>query len=186
MKQHLFRILLLTSTLLVCCSGRGEGSQSEAEAEDSGPGHSMFVEPNFVDTQYSVLFEPLGFEKADSSDPINDHIPLSWIAYDVRARVVDVYQGDFETGETLDLLIYLTHPLKTSEAYLENRFLFSFCKSTRGIYYSSRDFLLLPANVGNVAKFEEIRERGTDYEGSGDYSSNYPSLNPDTHERETS
>ena len=35
--------------------------------------------------------------------------------------------------------------------------------------------------VGNVARFEHVRDVGTDYEGSGDCDGNYPSLNPDTH-----
>lgn len=174
------RVLILMGVLSMASRAAVAQADPVPESEDAY-NHSMFVEPNLVDTQYSVLFEPITFSRRPASDPSLDHIPFGWWPYDVKARVVEVYKGSFSEGETLDLLIYLTAPLSRQSPYRESPFLFSFCRSEGGIHYNSRDFLLLPANEGNVGRFRQVHAHGTDYQGSGDCSGNYPSLNPDTH-----
>lgn len=143
--------------------------------------HSMWVGPNYVDTEYSVLFETKEIRKADVKENIIKHTPFGWWPYYVKAKVIDVYKGELETGQTIDLLVYLSAPLKSDEKRLSDSFILSFCKSNGGIYYTSRNFLITRPTPDNIAKFAEVREKGTDHEGSGDCSGNYPFLNPDTH-----
>ena len=166
---------------LLVCGLAWSFSAGYAYATDSEA--SMWVEPNFVDTQYSVLFESLELAKAETDDAVYDHVPFGWIPYYLQAKVVDVYKGDFERNQILDLLVYI--PVVSSGYQMEavrGRFILSFCRSGGGIYYNSRDYLIKSATPANIGKFESVRRHGSDYEGSGDCSGNYPSLNPDTHQ----
>ncbi|ABC33412.1 hypothetical protein HCH_06788 [Hahella chejuensis KCTC 2396] len=153
---------------------RASGSQSSD--------HSMWVEPNFVDTGYSALFKSVAVTKVVSSDPTYDYIPFGWSPYYVKAKMIEVYKGDLPEGGSIEILVYIA-PLgeQYSLKKINSDFILSFCLSKGGKYYTSRDFLIMEPSSGNIQKFREVRDSGTDYEGSGDCSGNYPSLNPDTH-----
>ena len=166
------RVLCLYLLLLV-----PTGWASAAESD-----HSMWVEPNFVDTQYSALLRSLRVTKAGTDDKIFEHVPFGWIPYYVDAEVIDVYKGDLERAESIEILVYLSalsagHQLKK----ISNRFILSFCKSDSRIYYTSRDFLIQSPTAANIERFEMVREHGSEYEGTGDCDGNYPSLDPDNH-----
>lgn len=153
-----------------------------ASASDSY--HSMWVEPNYVDTQYSALFDGLNVAKANPDHSTYDHIPLGWIPYFVSAEVIDVYKGDLERGETIEILVYISALSARSQLEkIRNTFILSFCRSVNGTYYTSRDYLIQTPTKANIEKFEMVRQHGTYYEGSGDCQGNYPSLNPDNHDR---
>lgn len=148
----------------------------------SDANHSMWVEPNYVDTQYSALFSSLKITKAESDDKIYEYIPFGWIPYYVNAEVVDVYKGDLKQSEIVEVLVYIS--ALSAQYQLEkirNRFILSFCKSGSRIYYTSRDYLIQSPTRANIERFETVREHGSDYEGTGDCNGNYPSLNPDNH-----
>ena len=151
-----------------------------SEASDSN--HSFWVEPNYVDTQYSALFNSLKITKVETDNKIYEYIPFGWIPYYVRAEVVDIYKGDLKQNEIIDILVYISalsarHQLKK----IRSRFILSFCKSSNQIYYTSRDYLIQSPTAANVKQFELVREHGSDYEGSGNCDGNYPSLDPDSH-----
>lgn len=153
---------------------------NSTSASDSN--HSMWVEPNYVDTQYSALFSGLKITKAESEDKIYEYIPFGWIPYFVHAEVVDVYKGDLKQSEIVEVLVYIS--VLSAQYQLEkiqNSFILSFCKSSNQIYYTSRDYLIQSPTKANIEKFEMVREHGSDYEGTGDCEGNYPSLNPDNH-----
>ncbi len=156
-------------------------NKSKGVSSRSNSNHSMWVEPNYVDTQYSALFKSISIEKASTSDPIQKSIPFGWKPYYVKAKVEDVYKGNLVKGDILSLLVYLTPPFKDGEDKLNNEFILSFCRSKGGINYTSRDFLVTSPTPSNLSKFIDVRENGTGYKGSGDCTGNYPALNPDTH-----
>lgn len=143
---------------------------------------SMWIGPNFVDTSHSVLFDSRGVERVPSDHPMHAHIPFGWVPHRVRAQVVETYKGALQPGAPIEVLVYLTWPLDDGLETLRGRFLLSFCKAANGTYYTSRDFLLTAATDANIAGFRAVRDQGSDYEGSGDCSGNYPDLDPDRHD----
>lgn len=180
MKRLLILILFISG---VAISG-DPSKKPEVKDPSNEPelNHSMWIEPNYVDTEYSVLLRNIKLEKIDMSHDIYDHIPFGWIPYQVVAQIEDVYKGEINKNESLDLLVYVSAlGVKNTVKKISGKYLLSFCKSKGGIYYTSRDYLIQNPSIDNVKKFELVRDNGTDYEGSGDCSGNYPSLNPDTH-----
>ena len=168
MRFFIYFCLLLTNTT--------------ALSDDSDASYSFWVEPNYVDTQYSVLFNSLKITKIETDDKIYEYIPFGWMPYYVRAEVIDVYKGDLKQKEIIDILVYLSalsaqHQLEK----IRSRFIISFCRSSNRIYFTSRDYLIQSPTSANVKKFEHVRKHGSDYEGSGNCDGNYPSLNPDSH-----
>lgn len=146
--------------------------------------YSMWVEPNYVDTAYSTLLRSENVQEVASDSTIWDHMPFGWMPYRVEAEVLETYKGDLRQGATVTLLVYVSVLSKLARDRIQGDFLVSFCRSKSGVYYTSRDYLVIEAAQRNVRRFQHIAERGTDYEGAGDCSSsNYPSLNPDTHTR---
>jgi len=151
--------------------------------DNDGYTHSMWVEPNFVDTEYSVLFESVAVKEIEDDDDFFDPrwVFGGWTSYRVKANVVEVYKGELIEGTMVDLLVHTSMLSKGSqEAKINGHFILSFCKSERGVFYNSRDFLITTPAPGNISKFRDIKKSGTDYEGSGDCSGNYPELDPDT------
>ena len=132
---------------------------------------SMWVEPNFVDTQYSALLNSVKVNEIESTD-IHKHIPFGWMPYSVKAEVRDVYKGDIKKGDMIEVLIYIPLMSKYQLRTIENEFILSFCKSKSGVFYTSRNSLVQEPTAGNVNKFEQVRKHGTDYSGSGDCSGN--------------
>ena len=161
-----------------------EKNTNEEDKNQSTPintNYSMWIEPNFVDTQYSALLEGLEVTKPDLKDNSFDFI-FWWVPYYVKAKVIGVYKGSLEKEQIIDLLVYLpAFSTKSQKKLMESRFILSFCKSNSGVYYTSRHFLILQPSRANISKFQDVRNFGTDYEGSGDCSGNYPYLNPDTY-----
>ncbi|MCX7552264.1 hypothetical protein OS175_00110 [Marinicella sp. S1101] len=157
------------------------GSQSMAATASSDDNYSMWVEPNYVDTAYSALLKSSSVKKVPTEDDIHDHIPFGWWPYRVKAEVLDVYKGPLKVGDEIELLVYVSVLSQLHNELQKDAFLVSFCLSKNGVYYTSRDYLVQQAKPANTQRFAAVRENGTDYEGSGDCSGNYPSLNPDTH-----
>ena len=146
--------------------------------------YSMWVEPNYVDTAYSTLLRSDKVQEVESDSTIWDHLPFGWMPYRVEAEVLESYKGDLKQGETVTLLVYVSILSKLALDRIQGDFLVSFCRSKGGVFYTSRDYLVIEAARRNIRRFQQIAEQGTDYEGPGDCSSsNYPSLNPDTHTR---
>lgn len=146
---------------------------------------SMWIEPNYVDTAYSAHLVTEKVNKAHESDPIYKFIPFGFAPYYVSARVEEAYKGNIRRGESIKILVYLTAPFKTSLEDISESFIASFCRSREGIFYTSRDFVLMAASEENRRGFRRVSEQGTDYEGPGDCSNtNYSDLNPDTHYQE--
>lgn len=155
-------------------------SESTVKEVKDKSAYSMWIEPNFVDTEYSVRLESLNITKVESKNRIHRHIPFGWRPYYVSVKVVDVYKGELKQGEVIDLLVYITANYQLEK--MRKEFILSFCRSNAGVFYTSRDFLIQLPTPANIEKFEAVRESGTDYQGSGDCSGNYPSLNPDSHQ----
>ncbi len=166
----------------LACSGKALSYVSNDGAVQISADSSIWIEPNFVDTQYSALLESQSVVKIASDQDIYDHIPFGWIPHKVKAKVLDVYKGDLIRGDEIDVLIYISFLSKNQIEQIKGQFLLSFCRSKSGIYYNSRDFLVQQVKASNLKKFAQIRADGTAYEGSGDCDGNYPSLNPDTHQ----
>lgn len=142
---------------------------------------SMWVEPNFVDTQYSALLDGQEVTKIGFDNRIHKYIPSGWMPYSVKTKVIDVYKGDLKKEDVIDIIVYISAMSKYQIKRIKGEFILSFCKAKSGMYYTSRNYLIKEPTLGNVGKFEQVKEYGTDYKGTGDCSGNYPSLNPDTH-----
>lgn len=143
--------------------------------------HSIWLEPNFVDTQYTIHFESKSVKKRSLDDPIYQHIPVEWRAFDVKAKVIDVYKGNLQVAEEIDLLIYVSYISSNPIELIKENFIASFCKSRQGVFYTYRDYLIQRPSQDNLSLLEFISASGTDHEGSGDCDGNYPLLNPDGH-----
>lgn len=150
-------------------------------ASESDNYHSMWVEPNFVDTEYSALFESTDVVDVAPDDIVYDHVSSGWVAYRVKAKTREVYKGSLNAGNEVELLVYVSRLSRSGKSRLMDTFILSFCKAKNGVFYNSRDFLITAPSKENLEKFREIQKSGTDYEGTGNCSGNYPELNPDTH-----
>ncbi len=178
MKNKLYPLILL---LLMTLTTPSVSQVSKDEKKTDIDNHSMWVEPNFVDTQYSALLESQAVTLIPKDHDIHNHIPLGWKPFKVKAKITDVYKGDLVKGEDIELLVYVSMLSKSQPEWIKGQFLLSFCKSEKGVYYTSRDYLIQPSQSANILKFSQIRDHGTDHEGTGDCVGNYPDLNPDTH-----
>jgi len=139
--------------------------------------YSMWLELNYTATQYSALLESIEVTESNSDGP------FWWFSYNVKAKVIDVYNGDLKRGETIDLIVYISVlSSKRIQHLIKNKFIFSFCQANSGVYYNSQDFLVQQPSVANIAKMRDIKKFGTKFEGDGDCTGNYPELNPDLYE----
>jgi len=142
---------------------------------------SFWIEPNIVDTEYSVYLESMGVHEIDKSNPIHRFIPYEFSPYNVTSTAIEVYKGDIEEGNVITVLVYLSPPFERGLERINDRFILSFCKSKHGIFYTHRNFVITKASEDNIKEYRRVKLHGTAYEGDGDCSGNYPNLNPDTH-----
>lgn len=139
--------------------------------------HSLWIEPNYVDTQYSVLFDLVEATQYSFSEPFMEYVPWGMKVYRVVGTVNEVYKGEFSKGEQLELRVHLSWA--DDIANYEKQFLLSFCQSSKGIYFNGTEFQMQLARKGNINKFRDIAANGTEYEGEGDCIINDAELHPD-------
>ena len=142
---------------------------------------SMWIGPNFVDTQYSVLFKKMNIYKFTNKDDLSTHIPWYMDAYKVTGEVLEVFKGDFVIGDKLSVIVYLTRTLGGDVNSIKSNYILSFCKSNSGIYFLGTDYQLQQATKGNIEEFRYIQRNGTSHEGDEACIYNEHSLNPDKH-----
>ncbi len=137
-------------------------------------GQSMFAEANFADSQYSALVEVVAMQETDLRDSFS-----GFKMYLANLRVIDVYYGSMRKETEIEIQINVSYfGMDNSLEIMSRPFILSFCRSDRAVYYTYRDFLILPANDANVAEFEKLRINGTDFDGSNDCTSTNFDLEP--------
>ena len=135
---------------------------------------ALFAEANFSDQQYSALLENLSMEETDLRSAFS-----GFQLYLVKARVLDVYFGELEAGEEIDIQLNISYLGKTATVErIKERFILSFCRSADGVYFTNRDFLIITANELNVKEFNRLRTEGTDFDGNNDCTSTNFDLEP--------
>ena len=85
-----------------------------------------------------------------------------------------------------EIEIQINVPYIAKSAYLEIMqapFIVSFCGTADGVYYTNRDFLVLPANEANLTEFRRLAEEGTDFDGKNDCTNTNLDLGPITIDR---
>ena len=137
-------------------------------------GQALFAEANFSDQQYSALIENLSLEETDLRSAFS-----GFQLYRAKVRIVDVYFGDLEVGDEIDIQINVSYLGKNNRLeYMQRPYILSFCKSEDGIYYTNRDFLIIPASEINIKEFRRLRTEGTDFDGNNDCTSSNFDLEP--------
>ena len=137
-------------------------------------GQALFAEANFSDQQYSALMENLSLEETDLRSAFS-----GFQLYRARVRIVDVYFGHLEVGDEIDIQINVSYLGKNNRLeYMQRPYILSFCKSEDGIYYTNRDFLIIPASEININEFRRLRSEGTDFDGNNDCTSSNFDLEP--------
>ncbi len=137
---------------------------------------SIFAEANYSDSQYSALVEPISNVETDLRDAFT-----SYKMHRVTVRIVESYFGPVKKDAEIEIQINV--PYIARNAYLEimqSQFIVSFCGSNDGVYYTNRDYLVLPANEANLAEFRRLKEEGTDFDGEHDCTNSNLDLGPIT------
>ncbi len=135
---------------------------------------SLFAEANFSDSQYSALIEPLSMQETDLRDSFS-----GFKLYLATVRVLDVYFGPLKKESEIEIQINVSYiGMAGGLETMSQPFILSFCRSEDEIYYTYRDYLILPANEANVAEFERLRRNGTDFDGDNDCTSTNFDLEP--------
>ena len=137
---------------------------------------SIFAEANYSDSQYSALVEPVSIVETDLPDALT-----SYQMHRVTVRVVESYFGPVKKGAEIEIQINVPYIARNS--YLEimdEPFIVSFCGSDGGVYYTNRDYLVLPANDANLAEFRRLGEEGTDFDGKNDCTNTNLDIGPIT------
>ena len=99
----------------------------------------------------------------------------------VTVQVLETYFGPVKEGAEIEIQVNVPHIARN--AYLEimsEPFIVSFCGSCNGVYYTNRDYLVLPANAANLAEFQRLSEEGTDFDGEHDCTNTNLDLGPIT------
>ena len=125
---------------------------------------SIFAEANYSDSQYSALVEPLSVVETELRDSFT-----SYQMHRVTVRVLESYYGPVKKGAEIEIQINV--PYIGRNRWLDimsEPFIVSFCGAADAIYYTNRDFLVLPANEANLAEFQRLREEGSDFDGKND------------------
>ena len=135
---------------------------------------ALFAEANFSDQQFSALVENIALEETDLRSAFS-----GFQLYLARVRIQDVYFGDLESGDEIDIQINVSylgkeHTLRN----MEQPYILSFCRSDAGVYYTNRDFLIIPAIEINIKEFNRLRAEGTDFDGNNDCASTNFDLEP--------
>ena len=137
-------------------------------------GQALFAEANFSDQQYSALIENVTLEATDLRSSFS-----GFQLYLAKAQVLDVYFGDLETGEQIDIQVNVSYlGMKNTLKNMQQPYILSFCRSEDGVYYTNRDFLIIPANEINLKEFNRLRTEGTDFDGNNDCTSTNFDLEP--------
>lgn len=137
-------------------------------------GQALFAEANFSDQQYSALLENITLEETDLRSSFS-----GFQLYLARARVLDVYFGDLTKGAEIDIQLNVSYlGKKHTIENLQQPYILSFCRSEEGIFYTNRDFLIIPAKEINIKEFNRLRADGTDFDGNNDCSSTNFDLEP--------
>lgn len=124
------------------------------------PAQSQYLESDFADSEFSIKGRAHDFAVASSR-------ALDGRTYIAQVEVLDVYYGDINVGDKIELIIMADDILKSlnRDRILEGEFATSFCKSRHGIYFTSR---LYRPREKTFAKLKQYREEGTDYWDSHD------------------
>lgn len=135
---------------------------------------ALFAEANFSDQQYSALIENVSLEETDLRSTFS-----GFQLYLARAQILDVYFGDLEAGDEIDIQINVSYfGMKHTLENMRKPYILSFCKSEEGVYFSNRDFLIIPASEVNIKEFKRLRTEGTDFDGDNDCASSNFDLEP--------
>ena len=135
---------------------------------------ALFAEANFSDQQFSALVENASIEESDLRSSFT-----GFKLYIVKARVLDVYFGDLEASDEIDIQINVSYfGMKHTLENMTRPYILSFCKSEEGVYFTNRDFLIIPATDINMKEFNRLRAEGTDFDGNNDCSSTNFDLEP--------
>lgn len=135
---------------------------------------ALFAEANFSDQQYSALLENVALEETELRSAFS-----GFKLHFARARVLDVYFGDLDVGDEIDIQINVAYfGLQHTLENMQQPYILSFCRSETGVYFTNRDFLIIPANEINIKEFNRLRTEGTDFDGNNDCSSTNFDLEP--------
>ncbi len=135
---------------------------------------ALFAEANFSDQQYSALIENVSLEATDLRSSFS-----GFQLYLGRVEILDVYFGDLEVGEQIDIQLNVAYfGMKNTLENMQEPYILSFCRSEAGVYYTNRDFLIIPANAINLKEFRRLQAEGTDFDGNNDCSSTNFDLEP--------
>ena len=135
---------------------------------------SIFAESNFSEAQHSALIEPISLEETDLRDSFS-----GFRLYLAAVRVADVYYGPLKENEEIEIQINAWMiGLDGQLEIMSEPFILSFCESPDGTYYTNDNFVILPANEANIAEFERLRAKGTDFDGKHDCHSTNFDLGP--------
>ena len=135
---------------------------------------ALFAEANFSDQQFSALVENISLEETDLRSSFS-----GFQLYLAKVRVLDVYFGDLETEAEIDIQLNVSYlGKKYTLENMRSPYILSFCRSEAGVFFTNRDFLIIPANEINVKEFKRLRTEGTDFDGENDCSSTNFDLEP--------
>ena len=135
---------------------------------------ALFAEANFSDQQYSALIENISLQESDLRSAFS-----GFQLYLARVRVHDVYFGNLESGDEIEIQLNVAYfGKKRTLEIIRQPYILSFCRSEGGVFYTNRDFLIIPANEVNVKEFNRLRSEGTEFDGNNDCSSSNFDLEP--------
>ncbi len=142
----------------------------------SSPADALFAETNFIDSPFSALVRNMELKKGEEYPGWS-----GFQLYHARLKIVDVYYGDLNRNDEIDIRLNLdVLGLKGLLETVQQDYIVSFCQSKSGIYYTYRNYLILPAREDIVAQFEGFRTKGADLGGDHDCTpTNYHELDPD-------
>jgi len=149
----------------------------EIKSKKTDSGHSLWIEPNYVDSQYSVLFEGIEYEEYK-----HHNIPYGFKGVKVTGKVKEVFKGNFAIDDNLNVIVYFrSYSYDERISVLKNDFILSFCKSNSGIYFIGTAWQFQEPTYSNIKKFREVRDHGTEYKGDEGCIYNDHNLHPDKH-----
>ena len=137
---------------------------------------ALFAEANFSDQQYSALLENVTLEETDLRSSFS-----GFQLFLAKARILDVYFGELEldVGDEIDVQINVSYlGMKNTLENMQRPYILSFCSSEEGVFFTNRDFLVIPANDINLKEFSRLQAEGTDFDGENDCSSTNFDLEP--------
>ena len=135
---------------------------------------ALFAEANFSDQQYSALLENVSLEETDLRSSFS-----GFQLFLAKARIRDVYFGELDVGDEIDIQLNVSYlGMKNTLENMQRPYILSFCSSADGVFFTNRDFLIIPANEINLKEFKRLRAEGSDFDGENDCSSTNFDLEP--------